>query len=423
MEEVILDYRRTTIHPSEYEKTLQNGGYIEIPYLHNNMGANLVYGGRKYKTEKMAIMKSSSPEYDGILLIKHTPFTNGDEIAILAIPLKTQPTVYEETAIDKIINNVNNTPYNFHLGELIGYNKTCNVNDKNNLFILSPILVKSTFDTFNKTWGFKRNTNFRKIDIVFGGNKEISSSVNFPVEYGVEGFTPKNTDYDLYDCEPIIENDSKIKKTIEVMPVTSELAKKMGIMNMMSATIHFFIFLIIVIVSGFGTPFLYKNFFVDYIKHLNISTDANINAASLKMFDYIGTFLLLLFSVGISIAGITISDPVQTSIGGLMAVFILISVMIMIYYKTLDRDLYSFGVADVDITKSQLYTKIIERLLFNKSNFLIAVSVYLVGVIMYYIFGKMDKNKKKNNTKKNVMLTYSVVFGIPFIAYVVSRIM
>jgi hypothetical protein len=122
MEEVIFDYHSIILYPSEYEKTFENGGYIKIPYLHAQ-GPNLVYQGRKYKTEKLIMVKASSPEYDGELVIKHVPFTNGDEIAILAIPLKTQPTVYEETAIDKIINNVNNTPYNFHLGELIGYNK------------------------------------------------------------------------------------------------------------------------------------------------------------------------------------------------------------------------------------------------------------------------------------------------------------
>ena len=174
-ERVVLDYYHIKIYPSEYEKTANNGGYIKMPYLHSKGDSqpNLVYGGRKYKTQQLFIAKSTSPDYEGELVIKHVPITNGDDSVYLVIPLKTRPTTYEETAIDKIINNVNTSAFEFHLGELIGYNETCKVNEEGTVFVLSPILVKSQFDAFlpidEKDW--TTDGKFRNIKLTIQGGR------------------------------------------------------------------------------------------------------------------------------------------------------------------------------------------------------------------------------------------------------------
>lgn len=429
---VVLDYYHTSLYPSEYEKTVKNGGYIKMPYLHSKGDSqpNLVYGGRKYKTEKLFIVKSSSPDYDGEMVIKHAPITNGDLPVYLIVPLKTMPTVYEETAVDKIIHQVNTSAFQFHLGEIIGYNTKSKVNEDGTVFVLSPLLVKSTFDNFlpfkEKEWSSKLK--FREIALVFQGRP--SSTKRMGGE-GVEGFSApvrsnksKTSDaiYDLYDCEPIIENDGKIKPTIEVMPVTSELAKKVGTMGVMNATIHFFIFLIMAIIAGIITPLSYKTLFVDYISQLSI--EAPKQAASLKMFSYIGTAVLLLFSLGISIHGMTLGDFIQSSLGAMMTIFIIISVSVMTYYRTIEPATYSFGDANADIMDSEFGKAFGNMIVLNKNYekaFRLWGGLGVISILVYF-FATFDKDKKKDKSKKYLMISYVAVFGLLFSFYFMTRI-
>lgn len=430
-EEVVLDYYHTTIYPSEYEKTVEKGGYVKMPYLHSKGDSqpNLVYGVRKYKTKTLFIVKSSSPDYDGELVIKHAPITNGDTSVYLVIPLKTRPTVYEETAIDKIIQHVNTSSFEFHLGELIVYNETCKLSADNTVFMLSPMLVKSSFDAFlpmkEKEWNTEGK--FRNVALVFQGHTVAKPRIAGEGGDGVEGFSaPLDSktkgQYDIYDCEPIIQNDGKNKPTIEVMPVTSELAKNVGRMNVMNATIHFFIFVIMVILSGITTPVLYKTLFVDYIANLGIKADTQ--ASSLKSFSYIGTVVLLFFSLGISINGMSAKDSIQTSIGAMMTIFIIISISVMTYYKQLDPITYSFGKPDADIFDSELMSAVWSRILLN-DNYMKVLGVWGIVVLvslLTYFFGRFDKNKKKNKTKKDLILSYGFIFGLLFSLYLVTRI-
>ncbi len=423
-EVVVLDYYHTTVYPTEYEKTVDNGGYIKMPYLHakGDSQPNMIYGGRKYKTEQLFITKASSPDYDGELVIKHAPITNGDVSVYLVIPLKTRPTIYEETAIDKIINKVNTSAFEFHLGELIGYNQTCKVNKDATVFILSPMLVKSSFDAFATMRKNEWNTNgdFRKIKLMFSGSRNPIRSHDG--DGGVEGF---REGYELYDCEPVIENDGKNKPTVEVMPITSELAKNMGTMNVMNATIHFFTFLIMIIISAVITPIGYKTIFIDFIKDLGVSNaDDKATPASLKMLDYIGSLILILFSIGISMGGISAGDPIQTSIGVFASIFILISICVVSYYKTTAPGEYAFGATDVNLSDSNFGPKLWERILNNKNWGLMMVFEGIIIAVFFVItlFTTFDKNKKKDKSKKKFVMWYAAIFGSIFSIYVVCRL-
>lgn len=444
---LVLDYYPITLFPSEYEKTLKNGGYVKIPYLHSKGDSqpNFVHNGRKYKTETMYIQKATIPNNraNGELVIKHVPITNGVVPIYLVIPLKTQPTVYEETVIDKIINNVFQSSFEFDLGDIIGYNKLGKVNESNTVYVLSPMLVKSVFDKdhgftdipdISEQWNYDDNkTKFREISILFSGIESLDES-----EVVIEGLTSSsgtkskqkaNIDEEVYyDCKPIIENGDGIKPSIEVMPITSQLAKNMGTMNVLTATIHFFIFLIMIIIAAITTPLLYKTFFVDYIKALNISSGVQ-SRASLKMWDYIGTFILFMFSIGISIGGINVGDKIQTSIGAMMTIFLMISIAVITYSKHMYPNMYSFGNDDnVDIFKdSVLGSKIIEKIM-NGSNLqgLIGMSVvsFLIGLLTY-IFGKGrfdKKNKKKDESRRSLVFSYFSIFGVILSVYLITRI-
>lgn len=433
-ESVVLDYYPTTLYPTEYEKTVKNGGYVKMPYLHSKGDSqpNLVYGGRKYKTESLYIVKSSSPDYDGEMVIKHAPITNGGSFVYLVVPLKTRPTVYEETAVDKIIHQTNARAFDFHAGEIIGYNQRVIVNEEGTVFVLSPMLVKSTFDDFlpfkEKEWS--TTGKFRNIKLEFSRTKDVRGGEGGNI---IEGLTTarrnnksksSTSPYDLYDCEPIFENDGKNKPTIEVMPVTSELAKNVGKMNAINATLHFALFVVIGIVAAIITPLSYKTLFVDYI--VQLVGDATKRAASLKMFSYIGTAVLLFFSLGISINGVSIGDSMQTSIGVLMSIFLIISVGVITYFKQIDPKTYSLGFVDANFFKdSGLAEAFTERLLHARNRgAALALWATIVGIsLIMYFFGKFDKNKKKDASKKNLILSYGFIFGALFALYISTWIM
>lgn len=489
-ETLVLDYYATTLYPSEYEKTLKNGGYVKIPYLHakGDSQPNFVHNGRKYKTQTMYILKAKTGA-TGELVIKHVPITNGDVPVYLVIPLKTQPSVYEETAVDKIINNVFQSSFEFDLGEMIGYNKTARVNNANTVYVLSPMVVKTVFDTdhgfgkgpdISNEWSYDDNKmKFREINLLFSGLEPVDNEDDDGEEDNgedddgeddgedndlIEGFgkkkkkkrkarrkrkrlaamaaasapvaaasipvstpaeVPQSEDV-YYDCSPIIENGTGLKPSIEVMPITSQLAENMGTMNVLTATIHFFIFLIMVIIAAFSTPFLYKFFFVDYIKALNID-DGKPSNASLKMLDYVGTFVLFMFSIFISIGGIRVGDKIQTSIGAMISIFLMISVTIITYYKQLDPNKYSFGKYDVDIWESNLLNKIIEKMINEKRwGTILGTSVvsFVIGLFTY-IFGKgkFDKDNEKNDeSKRGLFFSYFAIFGVIFSIYIFTRI-
>jgi len=436
---LLLDYYPITLYPSEYEKTVNKGGYVKIPYLHSKGDSqpNFVHNGRKYKTETMYIQKSTIPKNgaDGELVVKHVPITNGDVPIYLVIPLKTQPTVYEETPVDKIINNLYSSSFQFDLGETIGYNKIGKVNDANTVYVLSPMIVKTVFDKdhgfanvsdISEQWNYDNTkTKFREISILFAGLEPLDEKKPIIVE-GNTTMSDSNDEF-YYDCKPIIENGGAIKPSIEVMPITSQLAKNMGTMNVLTATVHFFIFLFMVIFAAFSTPFLYRIFFVDYITALNISK-GEAQFASLKIWDYIGSFILFMFSIGISIGGMSVGDKLQTSIGAMITIFLLISITVITYYKHMYPEKYSFGkYDDTDVLTNGgilLLSTIIDKISHNKSStiFGIVLSV-VIGLITYYAGkGKFDKkSKKKDKSKRNFIFSYFSIFGSIFSIYFVSR--
>lgn len=437
---LVLDYYPTTLFPSEYEKTLKNGGYVKMPFLHakGDSQPNFVHNGRKYKTETLYILKSTIPKSgaNGELVIKHVPITNGDVPIYLVIPLKTQPAVYEETVVDKMIHNVYRSSFSFDLGEIIGYNKICRVNEANTVYVLSPMVVKTIFDKdhgftqipdISGKWNYDENkTKFREIRVMFSALDPLNE--NEPIVEGLTTSSTNNEEEDVYyDCKPIIENGSEIKPSIEVMPITSQLARNMGTMNVLTATVHFFIFLFMTVIATFAMPFLYKLFFVDYIKVLNIANGVK-SIASLKMLDYIGSFILFMFSIGISIGGISVGDKIQTSIGAMMTIFLMIGITIITYYKQLYPNMYSFGSGEADIFQdSDLINKIFQSLKHNYNwaySLGITVSFFIIGLLIY-LFGKGrfdKKSKKKDASKRNFILAYSSIFGVLLSIYITTRI-
>jgi len=439
-ESLVLDYYHTTLYPSEYEKTVSNGGYIKMPYIHSKgPGPNLVYNGRKYATSQLYITKVSDNE--GELVIKHVPTTNGENPVYLIIPLKTRPTTYEETPIDKIINGNGKSPISFHLGEWIGYNKTASVNKEGTLFKLSPILVKSSFDTFvekKMEWANNATDDFRKINLLMSNaNKDAVKKEDVD---GVEGFSVKNTNIiegatdateaGVLTCEPILENDGKAKETVEYMPVTSELAKKMGTMNAVSTVVNFMIFILVIIVATFITPTLYKTLFVDYIVNLNVPSPAN-KYASLISLDYLGFIVLLAFAVGLATTGASMNDALQTMIGALMSIALIVCTAVITYFKMTNPGEYSLteGIGG-DVKKvgwwenGMLGSEIWNRVRHGWGPQGLAVGVgscTLIGTLLYF-FKRFDKNKKKDKSKKNVVLSYFIGFGTLVSIYLVARL-
>ena len=90
------NYENTTFYKNQFEKTLENGGYIKIPYPSKsntpNITSNTLLKG-EYVTKNLYIVKKihniKDTPFDGELVIEHKSLTNNEKTLYVCFLLKS----------------------------------------------------------------------------------------------------------------------------------------------------------------------------------------------------------------------------------------------------------------------------------------------------------------------------------------------
>lgn len=463
-EQIQYNYYTTKLYKNQYEKTLENGGYIKIPFVNANSisNPNFIYSPTqtKYTTKKIYIIKKTHSfpgEYDGELIIEHSPVTNSDTPIYTCILLKTKEGVDEETVIDKIMNQSFDPYLELRLNDFVQFNKTCLVNRDTNVFVFpSPILISNSFENMNNMssilFSQYEQSNYTTIPISKIQNDTSDITESFFGQTIIEGirnkkkrrrnskpptpslikpYTIPNTtvvqsyNSDIMDCVPVNMNDKPLE-TIEMTPVTGSVASYKGESSFLSTVVNFFVFIIIFGFSALGVPAFYEYAFVKNFKKLASNSDSKL----LRMTIYfIG--LSMFFTLSFTIFGIKSKNILMPAIGVFLTIFVIISsVIIMLIKKQYPEKYGDFIFNDIresDATKNLLTITNMFTNDLTKYDFWKLYGIFMViygGVTLPMKFTKgFDKDKKKNDKLFYYLLSLFGFFGIFFIllGYTISK--
>jgi hypothetical protein len=419
------DYYDTTIYSNQYNKTLAKGGYVQLPFVNSKsvLTPNLTYGNKKYKISEIYVLKKShiiaDVNYDGELIIVHHPTTNGEQPIYSCILLKTVYGIQEENDIDRLIKQSYQSSLVINLNNVLVHNTSFLTNSDNTVFIFkSPVLVTTTFDNFSETPNklFPYNNDFREhkivesFDTVIEGATDSSSSIP---DFTING---KNA---YLECNPT----GSSKSTIEMyqIPVVGGMSKDLSKVGIMTTTLHFFVFLIVVVLVVLVSPFVYQLGILDLVRKSSI--DANKKPGSLKVFDTFILIILIIFTVLVSWRGMKTKNQVLTSIGVFSFIIIIISTCIIFYYKTLDP--VKYRLMGPDIGSSDYNTEFLALFFLSlKQNmgslmkvFLIFLAIFLTVVLVLHSKKRFSKNKKQNKRIRDSLLLIGILYGFIICCY------
>jgi hypothetical protein len=444
------DYYDTTIYSNQYNKTLVNGGYVQLPFVNSKsvLNPNLTYANKKYKISEIYVLKKThvieDANYDGELIIVHTPTTNGAQPIYSCILLKTIYGIQEENDIDRLIKQSYQSSLVINLNNVLSHNTSFLTNPDNSVFIFkSPVLVTTRFDNFSDTPNklFNYTNDFREHKMVesFGNIQEgfqegargrnrrrNKNRKRDPMTFDIKSpFTGKTGSQKIdiknayLECNPT----GSSKSTIEMyqIPVAGGLSKDLGKVGILTTTLHFFVFLIISVLIVLVSPVVYKIGMVDLVSKSII--DSNKKPGSLKTFDTFMLAILILFSVLVCISGIRTKNQVLTSLGVFSFIIIMISTCVIFYYKTLDPIKYGLIGPDIGETghNSEFISLFFRTMKENMGSFMklfiIFLTIYLIVVLVLHSKKRFSKDKKKNNKIRNSLLIIGILYGFIFCCY------
>ena len=410
------NYKNTTFYKNQFEKTLENGGYIKIPYPSKsntpNIISNQLFDGQ-YVTKNLYIIKKihsvKNVTFNGELIIEHTSLTNNELPLYSCFLLVTSPVNTELTNIDKLIQATSDVSINmntFITDKNAIFYKTIN---ENVIIFPTPISVSSIFENY-------------KFPHIMSSQINEYSIINVKSNLGnIEGFkegaTSDYVDVATY-CQPIDEEDPTIGTSADVIiPVDGKVSINKATTSQLSTALNFFGFFILVLFVVIVVPTLYQYFIVLLVLDNNYNEPpfkAQELLNRLSAIDIVFGFMLFMFSFSLINQGIVNNIPINTVVGFYVFIFFIASFIVLQYKRIFDESefLKKFGslggVASITNIKPdipgligdnviQLFVKYEKNKITGKkelkpqSNFLIVVVIFLIiyAILRHY---KLDKS-------------------------------
>ena len=442
---LVYDYYNTKIYKNQYEKSIDNGGYVKAPFVHlkgiSDPHLSYLPTQSNYATKNIYIMKKRHGfpgDHDGELIIEHTPVTNSVFSVYTCFLLKTKSGIGEETVIDKIMNKSFDPYLEVRLNDFAQLNKECLSNKEHSVFLFpSQILISNTFDQLKsdmQLFSPYKESEYTKIFISKGESKNSDSesvkegleTMGLPTSQPTGQSTGATTgpptsqptsQSNTMDCVPI-NIDNKEMDTVEMMPISGANAKYRGENQFLSTIVHFFIFVIMFVFGGMVVPGMYNKVVESICGSESCETNNNANLQKLLNFTGSLLFYFLLFTIGFATIGISNRSSMITGFGVLFFVFIFISG----YIVYANENMKKITAAKINIEYMNMISMPFQNLdksIFEKGNtkLLLGIIIVIIGLIMTFFFTNSfdKKNKKKNRNIFGSMFGLVVVFGFIFI--------
>lgn len=425
----LFDYSDASITNVYKANVKNNDGYIEVPLKSPGRSPNAIYlpKNTKYKVEKLYIFKNihniENQQYDGELIIEHTPITNdsGNKIYSCFL-LKTDSTSNtDNNIIDKIITRDFESTQTVNMNNLINTKSECITNKKNTVFIFTKsILVKSTFTDFDKN---VKNILFDK----YVSNDYIDIIAEDVTESSKEGFQEGLSDQSYLECTPTGASNETIE--MYTTPIGETVNNDKSKMEIMSTTINFVVFMIIVGISASVSPFLYKNFVIDMIKKDMYNQNPE-QEGSLKTVDVFLTFFLVTIPIIVCSVGINLDNSSLTSYGIIFFVFIILSISVIICLKITNPGDYALKM-DGNTNESFNGVFVMKFVDFITNNMIDILKIYFIWACllvafslgMFYTQG-FSTNDIMNSKIRDFILSMGFIYGLfitVYIAYIFSN--
>lgn len=404
-ENINYNYYSTTFYKNQYEKTIQNGGYIKIPYPSHPNKPNIISSmfSDHYVTTHLYILKKIHSirgiQYDGELIIEHISTTNSNQRLYACLLLKSSPTSFLTKIDDLILHqfSFNMPPSGAEMNGLaskglkdsLAATTTEVTIDLNDFFMMESIKQAILYDAnYTKVVVFTEpilvNSSFESISSIelfpsYSSNYSVLSAkpllgINH-VE--VEGFKEGITDVVAAAyCQPIDETDPSIAENADVViPLNSKLSVNDATNNSMKTILNFFAFFVMILAAVVVVPIIYNMFIVDMVLD-NIEKTPQEKLNRLCSIDIYVSVILLGFAFSFINYGIANNVPVFTSVGFYVLIFYLAAFLYFQYTRTMNeafvaKFLQKFGepLSSFDNVKNDIGGLIVDNLKILFMNF------------------------------------------------------
>lgn len=404
------NYNETKFYKNQFEKTINNGGYIQITYPSKSNNPNIVsdnlFNG-EYITTKLYIIKKihkiKGVDFDGELIIEHKSLTNNEKPLFSCFLLKTKN--IEKTQIDSLINS--SSDITIHLNNYILSNEAIyyKTKSKNVLIFTTPILVSSHFD----------NIQFPSTNILNPYSNDYTILKTNKLLDNIEGFKQENDDnyVDVATyCQPIDEEDPTIGVSTDVLiPSDGKVSINKSITSQITTALNFFAFFILVLFVVIVVPSLYKYFIINLVLE-NKYNEEQFNGEKLlnrlSAIDiYIG-FLLFGFSFSLINYGIVNNKPIDTILGFYVFIFFISSFIVLKYKRTFENKnfLEIFGFKNIEsVDESQKIMNNIHPDIYG---------LFMENIVQLFIKKeKIDNDKSIYKIQFNFIIV-AIIFGISY---------
>lgn len=415
---VKYNYVSNTFYKNQFEKRLDNGGYIKTSYISKSNNPNILsdnlFNGN-YITKKLYIIKKihkiKDVLFDGELIVEHTSLTNNEKPLFSCFLLKTEN--IGKTDIDRLIqadSDVTLDLNSFIQSQEAIFYKTKN---ENVVVFTKPISVTSVFD------------NYKSPNIISDSFDEYDIINIIPSLGNIEGFTGAESEYvDVATyCQPIDEEDPTIGVSSNVIiPADGKVAINKATTSQLSTALNFFGFFILVLFVVIVVPTMYHYFIVLLVLDNKYNDPPFTPQALLNRVsgvDIILGFLLFMFSFSLINHGIINNKPITTVVGFYVFIFFIASFIVLQYKRMFNEEefLKNFGNSNGKIANIsninpdvwgvlldnvvQLFFKKEYNILTKKYEFKFQFNFMIVAVIfgfIYFIMSQYGLNKSSGTS-------------------------
>lgn len=430
---VNYNYNETTFYKNQFEKTIDNGGYIQITYPSKSNTPNILshdlFNG-EYITKKLYVIKKiheiKGIEFDGELIIEHTSLTNNEKPLYSCFLLKTAK--METTNIDTLINP--SSDITIKLNDYISSSNAIHYKTKseNILIFTTPILVSSNFDNFQSP----------KIIIPFSNDyiivkiKKLSDIEGFK-----EGIDTEYVNLATY-CQPIDEEDPSIGVSTDVIiPADGKVSINKSTTSQITTALNFFVFFILVLFVVIVVPELYRYFIIDLVLENKFNAISPFNPQQLlnrlSAIDIYLGILLFGFSFSLINFGVANNKPIDTIVGFYVFIFFISSIIVLKYKRTFDSEkfLKIFTINDIVPNMNEIRPDIFGLIIDNISqlfikrdikgnlrfqfNFIIAVGIF---IMLYFILLRFGMAKMTGTSILTYIPLYMFLLSIYIAIYI-----